>query len=931
MGEILDDILMHYGMPRRSGRYPWGSGENPYQRTQDFYGRVNEMRKNGFIYTDKDGVSYTGDLAIAKSMGLTMTQFRTQYTYAKNERRSLLVARAKSLRDDGYSPTEIARMMGYPNESSVRSLLDENAKARMNAAKATAELLKKQVAEKGFIDVGAGTEASLGISKEKLKEALYILELEGYEVFGAGVPQVTNPGKQTNIKVLCPPGTEHKEVYDYSQIHSVEDYISYDDGETFRKAFVYPASMDSNRLFVRYAEDGGLAKDGTIELRPGVQDLSLGDAHYAQVRILVDDDLYLKGMAFYGDEKDFPPGVDVIFNTNKAQGTPLPETLKKIKSDPENPFGALIKEHGGQSYYDDPNGKFIDPETGKRQSLSLINKKSEEGDWDQWSNALPSQFLAKQSQQLIDKQLSLSIADKKAEYDMICSLTNPTIKRELLASFADDCDSTAVHLQAAALPRQRYQVILPLIDIPDNEVYAPNFNDGEKLALIRYPHGGTFELPILTVNNKNQQGIDILGKNTKDAIGINKKVADRLSGADFDGDTVMCIPVNGKVKITSTDQLPGLKNFSTDDYGCTDKKTDSNGVTHYYRNGKEYKLLKKGNVQQEMGTVSNLIMDMTLKGATEDELSRAVKHSMVIIDAEKHHLDYQQSYVDNGIESLKKTYQGHLDSSGKYHEGASTLITSAKSPVQVLKRKGSPKIDKDTGEVSYKEVYETYVDKNGKTKVRMQDSTKMAETKDARTLISDFQTPQEKAYANYANSMKALANQARKEQVSTPLLKYSATANKTYANEVSELKSQLSVALSNAPKERQAQLMANTIMKAKRQDNPTMTKEEVKKESNRALLSAREKVGAKRNPITINDKQWEAIQAGAVSDHVLTQILHYTDADALKQRAMPRQTSALSDAQMNKIKAMKSSGYTNAEIAKAINKSVSTVVNVTAD
>ena len=35
--EEMKDILMHYGTPRHSGRYPWGSGENPYQRNGDFY------------------------------------------------------------------------------------------------------------------------------------------------------------------------------------------------------------------------------------------------------------------------------------------------------------------------------------------------------------------------------------------------------------------------------------------------------------------------------------------------------------------------------------------------------------------------------------------------------------------------------------------------------------------------------------------------------------------------------------------------------------------------------------------------------------------------------------------------------------------------------------------------------------------------------
>ena len=191
---------------------------------------------------------------------------------------------------------------------------------------------------------------------------------------------------------------------------------------------------------------------------------------------MVDGTHYLKGMAVYSDT--MPDGVDVIFNTNKKSGTPTKDVLKKIKDDPDNPFGSLIKEHGGQSYYDDPKGKYTDPVTGKKQSLSLINKRAEEGDWGEWSKTLPSQFLSKQSLTLIKKQLGLSKADKQAEYDEICSLTNPTVKKALLKSFADDCDAAAVHLQAAALPRQKYQVILPLTTIKDNEVYAPNYKVG---------------------------------------------------------------------------------------------------------------------------------------------------------------------------------------------------------------------------------------------------------------------------------------------------------------------------------------------------------------------------------------------------------------------------------------------------------------------
>lgn len=912
MNSVLDDILMHYGMPRRSGRYPWGSGDNPYQHSGDFISRVDELRKSNFTFTDENGKTWSGDNAIAKSMGLTTTQFRTQYSLAKDERRSLEVARAKSLRADGYSLSEIAEQMGYANDSSIRSLLNDDSAARMNQAKATAEFLKKQIDEKGMIDVGTGVERELGISKEKLNQALYILEMEGYPVYGGGVPQVTKPGQQTNIKVICPPGTEHKEIYDYANVHSLRDYITYDDGETYQKAFVYPESLDSSRLKIRYSEDGGIDKDGVIEIRRGVQDLDLGNSHYAQVRIMVDGTHYLKGMAVYSD--NLPDGVDVMFNTNKKNGTPMTDVLKKIKDDPDNPFGSLIKEHGGQSYYIDEKGN---------KKLSLINKRAEEGDWGEWSDHLPSQFLSKQSMSLINKQLNLATSDKQAEFDEICSLTNPTVKKALLKSFADDCDSAAVHLQAAALPRQKYQVILPLTTVKDTEVYAPNYKNGEKVALIRYPHGGTFEIPILTVNNKIQEGKKVLGNTPKDAIGISSKVAERLSGADFDGDTVMVIPTNGKTKITSTPPLKGLEGFDPKmSYGCESKKKDSEGDTHYFRNGKEYKIMN--NTQNEMGRISNLITDMTLKGATQDELARAVRHSMVVIDAEKHKLDYKQSEMDNGIASLKKKYQGTVDENGKYHEGASTLISRSKSEVSVLKRKGSPIIDPNTGKQTYKEVHEEYIDpKTGKTKVRTQKSTKMAETDDARTLSSG--TPQEEAYATYANKMKALGNQARKEMVSTGKIKYSASAKEAYKDEVDSLSAKLNVALKNAPRERQAQLLANATVQAKKQENPDMDNAELKKARQRALTQARIQVGASRNPIEITDREWAAIQAGAISENKLTQIINNCDMDSLRQRATPRQTSTLSQAKINKINAMQASGYTTSEIADSLGVSSSTV------
>lgn len=376
--ETDKEVLEHYGMPRRSGRYPWGSGDEPYQHSRDFVSRVEEMRKSGFTYTDpKTGKKYTGDNAIAKSLGYSSTDFRTVYAIAKDARRTDDVATAKRLKGkEGMNVSEIGRKMGI-NESSVRSLLNSDRESRMKQARDTADFLKERVdsSRHGMIDVGNGVEKELRISKEKLDQALFMLQAEGhYEVYSGRFDQVTNKGQMTTQKVLCKPGTEHKDIYQLDKIDTVKDYISRDDGKTFEKKFHYPESMDSKRLKIRYAEDGGVERDGLVQLRPGVPDLSLGESRYSQVRIMVDNKKYIKGMAVYGDPKDFPPGVDVIFNTNKHKDKSKLEVLKDIKSDPDNPFGSLIKDadQGGQYWYTDKSGK---------KKLGLINKRSDEGDW----------------------------------------------------------------------------------------------------------------------------------------------------------------------------------------------------------------------------------------------------------------------------------------------------------------------------------------------------------------------------------------------------------------------------------------------------------------------------------------------------------------------------------------------------------------------
>ena len=946
-----DEYLAHYGMPRRSGRYPWGSGKEPFQSSLDFLGRVEEMRKKGFKYTDEDGKTWTGDNAIAKSLGYNSTDFRTVYAIAKDERRSYDVARAQSLKKDGLNTSQIGRKMGI-NESTVRSYLNPNSESRMKQARGTANYLKEQVDKKKMVDVGVGVERELNISKEKLDQALFILQAEGgYKVYGGRFSQATNKGQMTTQRVLCVPGTQHNEIYDLDRVKTLKDYISRDDGATFEKKFHYPESLDSKRLQIRYAEDGGINKDGLVELRRNVPDLSLGESSYSQVRIMVDGKRYIKGMAVYSD--NMPDGVDVIFNTNKSKDVSKMDVLKKIKDDPNNPFGSAIKdsEQGGQYWYNDPK-------TGQKK-LGLINKRADEGDWSDWKDALPSQFLSKQSVSMAQKQLNIAKADKQLEFDEIMALTNPTVKKYYLNKFAESCDSAAVHLQAAALPGQKYHVIIPMNSLSDKEVYAPNYENGTKLALIRYPHGGTFEIPILTVNNKNREGHEILGNIPRDAVGINHKVAERLSGADFDGDTVMCIPTHdkeGKVKITSTPPLKGLEGFDPKmEYGGT-VKIGQDGKEHYYRNGREYQLMKK--TDTEMGRISNLITDMTLLGADENELARAVRHSMVVIDAEKHKLDYKDSEKVNNIAALKVKYQG------KKAGGASTIISRAKGQYEVDKRQGSPRInlkgrpDYDPSRPEGALLWKTadkleYVKKirnpetgeweeqtklNKKTGElepvigrRTEKSTKMAETNDAYTLVSKQRHPMELVYADYANSMKAMANRARVELSKAGKIAYDKNAKQIYKDEVDSLEKKLNKAEINAVRERAAQRMANVSTKKKIEaaeaNGETLKKKDVKKASQQALTRAREEVGSssrRERNIPITDKEWAAIQAGAISEAKLIRILNNSDPDILREKAMPKTTKELSSSKQSRIKAM-SSTYTMQQIADKLGVSTSTV------
>ena len=896
---LAEDELEHYGMPRRSGRYPWGSGENPYQRTGYFRRGLSEMRSQGM--TDKE---------IMQAMGMSSTEFRQMNSLAKNAKRAEDISEILRLKDQGLSNVEIGKRMNPPiGESQVRNLLTANSSERASMTSNVANALKKQMETKKYLDVGDASERELSdilgfkVSAERRDTALAMLRQEGYDVVEIRVPQVTNKRNFTTMKILAPEGTTKQDIYNnLDSVKSIGDYDSI--SEMTSLGLKPPVSIDPKRVQVRYRDEGGLEKDGVIELRRGVNDLSLGKANYAQVRIAVDGTHYLKGMAVYSD--NLPDGVDIVFNTNKTSDVPMlgPKdntVLKPMKKtadgqiDMANPFGATIKK---QVEYDDADGK-------KQQGV--VNIVNEEGGWGEYSKTLSAQVLSKQPISLIKRQLNQSYEEKKQEYDTIMSLTNPAVKKKLLDTFSEECDSAAVNLKAAALPRQATQVILPLTTIKPTEVYAPQYKDGEEVVLVRFPHAGVFEIPRLTVNNRNKEGKNVIGAAAKDAVGISASVAEQLSGADFDGDFVVVIPVNDKVRFRSEKPLAQLKDF--------DPKVEYKGYPGLKKINPDYK-------QKQMGVVSNLITDMTLQGAPNDEIARAVKYSMCIIDAEKHGLDYKRCYQDCDIDSLKKKYQPK--------GGVSTLISRANSEMRVPERKNFS-IDRDTdpvtGERRFRETGRSYVDSDGSVKYAEEKSTKMFEAKDARSLISDADTPTERAYANYANQLKALANKARKEYVSTGSIPLSKTAQVTYAEEVNSLKAKLNNAIKNAPKERQAQITANVVVKIKKQDNPDMTKGEEKRLRQQALSAARQRFGANRQNVRVNitDREWDAIQAGAVSNSLLLRILANTDMDAVKQRALPKTEQAISTARQRRIKTLLNAGYTVAEVAESVGVSTSTV------
>ena len=907
------NTIAHYGIKMRSGRYPWGSGEDPYQRSISFQSYVAELRKAGLSDVEicRGINAHLSDLNDGGPTKYNTNDLRITTTLAKGEQLAYDRARVRGLAEKGMSNTEIGRVIGK-NESQVRSLLKPVNEERKAVQESVANLIKKRADEGGYVDVGLGNEALLGISKEKLNAGVKMLEDQGYMVHQIPIEQMTNPGQYTPTLVVTKPGVTRQQVQRNREKIAPVVANTDDGGRTFDLVRP-PVQMSSKRLEVRYGPDGGSEMDGVIELRRGVRDLDMGGKNYSQVRIAVDGTHYMKGMAVYSD--DLPKGVDVRYNTNKERGVPMlggkdNTVLKRMESDPDFPFGSVVKNR----FYTDANGK-------KQQSLlnSVGSKEGsgEEGGWD-WRKTMSSQMLSKQSTELAREQLSLTYNRNQTDLDNIMKLTNPAVKKKMLNTLADSIDSDTEYLRAASMPRQATKVLLPVRSLKENEIYAPGFKPGEKVVLIRHPHGGIFEIPELKVNNTNKEAISRMGKAPKDSVGIHPNVAKKLSGADFDGDTVLVIP-NNQGRIRTSKSLQGLKDF------------DPQRAYPYYEG---MKVIGSRQQQTEMGKVSNLITDMTIKGANTSEIAAAVRHSMVVIDAKKHRLDWKTSEKQNGIAALKKLYQNEP---GKRPGGASTIISRARSereePEKRLARanEGGP-IDTKTGKLRYVETGRLKPDRRfnkqtGEWETKYVKATQttnpMRMTNDARTLVSSARTPVELAYANHANRMKALADKTRLAAFNTPNAKYNASAAKAYKSEVGSLVAKLKNIDKIRPYERQAQVIARANYNAIVRNNPGLSQKDKKKIADQQLRVARIRTGAHRDRIIITPKEWEAIQAGAVSNDRLTKILAKTDTDEVRRYATPKAPPKITASKVSRARMMAKRGHTQEEIASHLGVSAS--------
>lgn len=931
---MLTDELYHVGTPQEydgdpngSGRYRQGSGKNPHQHTSTFIEQLSMYKSQGLTTNQ-----------IAKAMDMKETKLRARISYHKDMKIRDTYYACKHLKEQHprMTNTEIAKTLGI-SEASVRGYLKKNEALKKDSLLSTMDILEKEIQKKGIIDVSQGTEKSAGlnqISKDKLRNACDMLELErGYTHEIIPVPQVQDFKNKTNTRVLAMPEYDRQYIKSHiNEIQPFEDYMTSDNGDSWYK-MKFPTLVDRKRIYVRYAEEGGTDKDGTIELRRGTPDLDLVGKQYAQVRIAVEGNQYMKGMAYMSDT--VPDGYDIVYNSNKTRGTSDEKVFKPFKTtasgaiDKDNPFGAVLNNEVGQREYEDP----ID---GKKK-LSPVNIVKPEGEWTGYRKDLPSQFLSKQEVPLIKQQLGAAIKEREIELLDISKVSNPAVKQKMLEDFGDNCDKAATELRGSALPRQATKVILPVPSLKDSECYAPQYEHGEEVVLVRYPCEGLFEVPKLKVNNHNAEGKRVVKQDSPDAIGVNPTVASQLSGADFDGDTVVVIPTKGQ-KIKVQDPIKDLVNFDT--------KAEYPGIiTGYYKNGKpKYGcniMTTDKQRNQQMGIASNLISDMTLVGADTDELVRATKYAMVVIDAKKHKLDWQKAAEDFKIAELHKKYQGSA------RGGASSIISRAKGELHVDEYRLTG-IDAKTGERIKLPTKKTRWDSKKQEYVPITtETTKMESVKDAYDLLSDRKynsktgewekvegkvpNPKEYVYADFANRLKKMANQARLDSIEAGKeIKEDREAAKKYAKEIESITQKLNDIKSYAPRERQAQRQASYVVRAKVESmggdwKALQESGELSKIKEQAIAYQRARYNSKRPELKLTAKEWEAISHNACNKTLAQSVMKALTPETLRELATPASTKEIPAAKISRMKMMLANGHTAYEVSKALNISLSSI------
>lgn len=893
--ELLDeasytesDVILHYGRGHqsggKSGRYPWGSGDSRIHFTE----AVNTLKESGI--TDKTQQ--------AKALGISRNELQAHLSGERNAIKEEITRRGHELVGTGLSVNQSAKELGVP-EASLRLYLSDTAPsthaARIERAKQVTDMYRKALAEQsGYIDVGAGTEHQIGITKYQKDMALESLKSEGYSVHKVRLRNLTNPDKPITTQVL----TKNPDLYDVQGKHALDVQLPNYQYEGVKLTGIKkPVDVPWSEVKISYGKNGENDKDGTILVRRGLPEADMGGAHYAQVRISVGGTHYMKGMAMYGDDADFkglPSSTKFIFHTNKPSSKAPQDVLKKQKDNPLNPFESSIRRQKG-----------------------VFNIVNQEGDWAEYRTTLASQFLSKQSVSYVKERLADTFKRDKTDYNDIMSVTNPVIKKKLLADLVGDpadttkrgsIDTKQFHMRAVGEAGTRYKTLISNPWLKINEVYAPDYENGDHLVLVRYPHGGTFELPDLVVNNKASKSKKLLG-NAIDGIGIHPETAKKLSGADFDGDTVIAIPNNhGKIKYRKS--LPGLKEFDPNDYELTSKAdlpyegTRKNRYTGADEKVTIYpgKHITPRYKQTEMGNVSNLITDMTIKGATDTELARAVKYSMVVIDSEKHHLDYGAAKSAYAINALQKKYMTKINpDTGRKSVGANTLISVAKHESEKGEGKGSL-VSKLASEGKLSKI--------------------------------NSGSPVEKVYQTYIENLQSIKNEGQKAISTIDIPKRDPKATKLYSKEVISLNSKIKSIASQAPLERKAQVEANSAFKEYIESNPTISSDRKKSLKSEMLNNARLSNGIDPydKKVHISEPEWDAIQANAISKTSLEKLLSKADMDELRGYATPKTKLTVPPAKLASIKRMMADDrYTLAEIAQSTGISANTIKSALAN